>query len=176
MEFLKVQQIPVPDMHSGHGEHDHGIRSFAGCPGTASRSIPRASQQSSSQTGIPTESELRQWPVQLRLLNPQASYFNNADIQVAADCVPFAYAEFHQELLKGKILIIFCPKLDVDPEEYIEKIDAIFGSHTIHSVTSVHMEVPCCSGTTHVVNQAMKQSKSSIPVKEVTISIDGNVI
>jgi len=175
MEFLEARQIPVPDMHSCSVNHDNGNHSFTGCPGAAAQSIPRASQPSSLQKGTPKESELRQWPVQLRLLNPQASYFNNADILVAADCVPFAYANFHEDFLKGKIVIIFCPKLDADIEEYIEKMAAIFGSHPIHSVTIVHMEVPCCSGTVHVVNQAMKQSNTSILVKEVTISIDGNV-
>jgi len=89
---------------------------------------------------------LRQWPVQLKLLNAAASYFDDADLLISGDCVPFAYADFHRDFLRDKIAIIFCPKLDTDVEGYVTKLAEIFSQHTIRSITVLHMEVPCCSG------------------------------
>jgi hypothetical protein len=126
--------------------------------------------------GGTTASELRQWPVQLSLLNPAAPYFDNADLLVSADCVPFAYAGFHEELLRGKILIIFCPKLDADIEGYIDKLAEIFTRHTIKSVTVARMEVPCCGGVRYVIEKALEKAGKKILVEEKTISIQGGII
>jgi len=157
----------------------HPVHSFAGCPGSAARSIPRDREM----TGLPTlpttgkaVSELRQWPVQLALLNPAAPYFDNADLLISADCVPFAYGGFHSELLKGKILIIFCPKLDADIDGYIEKLAAIFTRHTIRTITVARMEVPCCGGVRYVVDKALEKAGKKIPVKEETVTIRGGII
>jgi NAD-dependent dihydropyrimidine dehydrogenase PreA subunit len=157
----------------------HPAHPFAGCPGSAARSIPREG----SPRGMPrqpaggtTASGLRQWPVQLSLLNPAAPYFDNADLLVSADCVPFAYAGFHEELLQGKILIIFCPKLDADIEGYIDKLAEIFTRHTIKSVTVARMEVPCCGGVRYVIDKALDKAGKKIPVEEKTISIQGGII
>ena len=111
----------------------------------------------------------------LSLLNSAAPYFENADLLISADCVPFAYAGFHKEYLCDKIVIIFCPKLDTDIDGYITKLAEIFSHHTIHSITVVHMEVPCCSGIQYVVDKALHRSGKKIPVKEVTITIEGQV-
>jgi NAD-dependent dihydropyrimidine dehydrogenase PreA subunit len=184
IDYLNEHHIPIP-AHRIPGplpDHPHGGHpSFAGCPGSAARSIPRQphagyQQQSGKTSSEKTRSELRQWPVQLKLLNPQASYFDRADLLIAADCVPFSYADFHRDFLKGKIVIIFCPKLDTDIEEYITKLKDIFSNHTINSITILHMEVPCCSGTTSLVNQALERSGKNIPVKEFTVTIDGQVV
>jgi Pyruvate/2-oxoacid:ferredoxin oxidoreductase delta subunit len=147
---------------------------FAGCPGAAARSIPRARGPRQPVVGT-TDSELRQWPVQLSLLHPSAPYFENADLLIAADCVPFAYAGFHSELLKGKIVIIFCPKLDADIEGYVEKLSQIFTLHAIRSITVVHMEVPCCSGVRYVVERALEKSGKTIPVVDRTVTIEGGI-
>lgn len=155
----------------------HEPNPFAGCPGSAARSIPRDEPRSGSRQPSGTgPSELRQWPVQLALLNPTAPYFENADLLVSADCVPFAYPGFHEEFLKGRILIIFCPKLDSDIEGYIEKLAAIFTQHTIRSITILHMEVPCCGGVRYVVEQAHAKAGAKIPVEEKTVTIDGNIM
>lgn len=147
------------------------------CPGSAARNIPHG--------GIPAghrqpagggNSELRQWPVQLALLNPAAPYFKDAHLLISADCVPFAYPGFHAEFLKGKILIIFCPKLDQDLDRYIEKLAAIFTMHNIPSITILHMEVPCCGGVRYVVDQALAKSGVTIPVEEKTVTIDGKIV
>jgi NAD-dependent dihydropyrimidine dehydrogenase PreA subunit len=155
--------------HSGSG----GPGPFAGCLGSAARTIPRTGSQ--KPTAGKAESELRQWPVQLKLLNPEAPYFNNADLLISADCVPFAYAGFHTEFLRDRIVIIFCPKLDSEIDGYIEKLAQIFSSHSIKSILVAHMEVPCCSGVRYVVDKALEQSGKKIPVTEKTITIVGGV-
>ncbi|MFA5211798.1 MAG: 4Fe-4S binding protein [Methanoregula sp.] len=202
VEYLIEKGIPIPD-HSpparsarrkpaakgGHPARDgvephasgHGVcqidpqaaHPFAGCPGSAARSIPRTGPQ--QPVGGTTGSELRQWPVQLTLLSPAAPYFDNADLLVAADCVPFAYAGFHEHLLKDRIVIIFCPKLDPDIEGYIDKLSQIFTLHAIRSITVAHMEVPCCSGVRYVVDTALERAGKKIPVSEKTITIDGGI-
>jgi NAD-dependent dihydropyrimidine dehydrogenase PreA subunit len=178
IEYLKEHAIAVPD-HNGPGCHPRpahaGHSPFAACPGSAARSISRNSVPSSRQSPEKNESELRQWPVQLSLLNSAAPYFDNADLLISADCVPFAYAGFHTEFLKDRIVIIFCPKLDSDIEGYITKLAEIFSRHTIKSIMVVHMEVPCCSGVRYVVDKALEQSGMKIPVSEKTITIQGGV-
>ena len=156
--------------------HDgpHESYPFAACPGSAARNIPRAGPR--QPVGGTTDSELRQWPIQLTLLNPAAPYFENTDLLIAADCVPFAYAGFHAGLLRGRIVIIFCPKLDPDIEGYIAKLAEIFSLHAIRSITVVHMEVPCCSGVRYVVDRAMEKSEKKIPVTEKTITIEGDLV
>lgn len=119
-------------------------------------------------------SELRQWPVQIHLINPSAPYFKNADLAIIADCVPFAYANFHNDFLKNKAIMIGCPKLD-DAMAYIEKIADIIAVANPKSIKIIHMEVPCCFGLTHIVKQAMDIAKKEIPVKDITITIKGNV-
>ena len=118
---------------------------------------------------------LRTWPVQIRLVPENAPYFNNADLLVAADCVPFAYADFHQDLLKDKVLLVGCPKLD-DIKGYQDKINSILRQNTIKSITYAHMEVPCCFGLVTIIRQAILELGKEIPFKEATISIKGERI
>ncbi len=139
IEYLKEHKIRMPGNMDANRLPHH-----AACPGSAARSIPRKGSTAGRQPSEKSESELRQWPVQLKLLNPAATYFDNADLLISADCVPFAYAGFHQEFLRDKILIIFCPKLDSDIEGYITKLAEIFSKHKINSIMVTHMEVPCC--------------------------------
>jgi Pyruvate/2-oxoacid:ferredoxin oxidoreductase delta subunit len=121
------------------------------------------------------ESNLRQWPVQIMLVPPAAPYLNGSDILIAADCVPFAYPNFHEDMLEGKILLVGCPKLD-DSEFYLKKFTDIFSQNDIKSVTVAHMEVPCCFGMMSIVKQAIEQSGKNIPVKDINVSIRGEVI
>ncbi|MEK7167639.1 MAG: 4Fe-4S dicluster domain-containing protein [Patescibacteria group bacterium] len=147
-----------------------------GCPGTMMQDL-RNKPDTGNDSGITDQkSQLGQWPIELRLLNPMAPYFKDADLVVAADCAPFAYANFHQKFLKGKALAIFCPKLDDDQNEYVDRLADIFTQNTINSITIVHMEVPCCSGIEHVVRQALEKSGKSIVLKDYTISISGSLI
>jgi NAD-dependent dihydropyrimidine dehydrogenase PreA subunit len=163
-----VNAVPLPH-YAPHGEP------HAACPGSAARSIPRKGSARGHPPSEKAESELRQWPVQLKLLNPAASYFDDADLLISADCVPFACAGFHAELLRDKIVIIFCPKLDSDIEGYVTKLAEIFSRHVIKSITVAHMEVPCCSGARNVVDLALERSAKMIPVSEKTITIQGEI-
>jgi ferredoxin len=152
--------------------HRHGTK---GCPGSIAREVNHEKITVADETML-SRSELRQWPIQLHLVNPFASYFGGAEIVVAADCVPFSYPDFHNRFLKGKNLIICCPKLDHANDVYIEKLTAIFTNHMIKSVTVVHMEVPCCLGTMKIVEQAILNAEKAILTKEYNISIEGNII
>lgn len=170
-EVLKEKGIAI-DMKQESHDHSHGA---GGCPGSKMMDF-RSSSVEPSGASVDINSQLRQWPIQLHLLNPHAPYFKDAEIVVAADCVPFAFANFHARFLKGKILIIFCPKLDQSHEAYLEKLSTMFSDNNIKSISVVHMEVPCCSGTLSIVEEALRLSKKQIPVREYTISLDGKIV
>jgi Pyruvate/2-oxoacid:ferredoxin oxidoreductase delta subunit len=129
----------------------------------------RVEELGTSKKGI---SQLRQWPIQITLVPPNASYLKDVDLLIAADCVPFAYAGFHDDLLKGKSLLVGCPKLD-DIELYNEKIALILKNNNIKSIIYAHMEVPCCSGLIEPIKSAIHASGKNITFKEVIISIKG---
>ena len=154
---------------------------FSGCPGQRAmalnrkESVPAAPVQT-TQVQIQTQmqSELMQWPVQIKLVPVNAPYFNNAKLLIAADCAAYAYANFHNEFMKDKITIIGCPKLDEG--DYSEKLTAILKNNNIKSVTVVRMEVPCCTGLANATITALQQSGKMIPWQVVTISTDGKVL
>ncbi len=141
-----------------------------GCPGANVRVFEK---KQSSEAYARQDSELRLWPVQLALVPPMAPYFKDADIVVAADCVPFAYANFHSDFLKAKALVIGCPKLD-DIDMYREKLAGIFRLNNVKSVTVLHMEVPCCYGLYRAVEDAIRESGKKIPLLEKTITLQGD--
>jgi hypothetical protein len=119
-------------------------------------------------------SQLTQWPVQLKLVPINAPYFQDADLLIAADCVPFAYPDFHRDFLKGKAVVVGCPKLD-DIQFYKEKLTEIFKTNSIKSVTVPYMEVPCCFGLVKVTEDAIAASGKNIPLKKVKIGIRGDI-
>ena len=169
VEFLKEKGIENPLLGSIHAaKHGH-----SGCPGSKLMEFgKKSSSNKEAGSKVKSESELRQWPIQIMLVPPHAPYFKGADLLIAADCVPFSYPDFHQDLLKGKILLVGCPKLD-DSEFYKTKITQIFKENDIKSVTCAHMEVPCCFGLVSVVETAIADSGKKIPFKEITIGIQG---
>lgn len=173
LEFLRDRSMT--DFEEHLKEH---ARSACGCPGGATIDMRQDQLEESEPIAkeVSTRSELRQWPVQLRLLNPHAPYFADAELLVAADCVPCAYSRFHQDLLKGKMLIIFCPKLDPDLDAYIDKLAEVFSQNSIKSITAVHMEVPCCFGLISILKEALKKAGKDIPIRERTITIRGKII
>ncbi len=148
------------------------IQSFGGCPSTQVKAVSPEASASNSAGQRP--SELRQWPVQLHLVPPTAPFLQGADVLMAADCVPFAYADFHKDMLKDKALLIACPKLD-DGQAYIEKLSQMFTNGGIKSVTVAIMEVPCCSGLTAIVKQALAKSGADIPLEIVTVGVAGEI-
>lgn len=146
-----------------------------GCPGTRARAITRASAASeASCSAEPIASQLRQWPVQIKLAPVKAPYFEHANLLVAADCTAYAYGNFHNEFIRNHITLIGCPKLDEG--DYTDKLAAIIGENEIRSVTVVRMEVPCCGGIEHAVKQALQKSGKFIPWRMETISTDGKIL
>ncbi len=143
-----------------------------GCPGTAARSIRR--EERLERAHAKAESELTQWPVQIRLLPVNAPYFADADILVAADCTAYAYGSFHEDFIRGRVTLVGCPKLD--PVDYAEKLTAIFSANSIRSVTVARMEVPCCGGIERAVRSAIDASGKDIPLSVITISTDGRIL
>lgn len=151
--------------------------SFGGCPGMQAKKLAekqevKADEKDVDQTSRP--SQLRQWPVQLHLINPAADYLQNADLLVAADCCAFAYGDFHKDFMKNKVTAIGCPKLD-DNQFYAEKLTHMLANGSIQSVTVARMEVPCCGGIVAAAKQAIANSGKNIPYNEVIISVDGQV-
>jgi hypothetical protein len=146
-----------------------------GCPGSQSKSIDRNEDSLVAAENAPAfKSQLRQWPVQIKLAPINAPYFSGANLLVAADCAAFAYGDFHNKFMKNKVVLIGCPKLDSG--DYSEKLGEIIKQNDIRSVTVVKMEVPCCNGLERAVVTALQNSGKFIPWQIVTISTDGEVI
>ena len=142
-----------------------------GCPGTASRTIQRDVEHRIPEETGRLESELRQWPVQIKLVPVKAPYFDGANLLIAADCTAYAYADFHREFIRNRITLVGCPKLDM--VDYSEKLTEIIANNDIKSVTVVRMEVPCCGGIEMAAKAALQQSGKFIPWQIVTITTDG---
>lgn len=159
-----------------HKPHNHG---GGGCPGSRMMSFDESTTAdvavSSDDIEVKIKPQLRQWPVQLNLVPVNAPYFENADLLVTADCVPFAYPNYHLDLLKGKALVIGCPKLD-NLEQYTEKLTQIIKINHLKSITVAYMEVPCCTGIVMAVDTAVKQANKEIKVNKVKIGIKGQRI
>jgi len=160
------------DGHSAGHEHHRG-HAPSGCPGSLAREIMVAD-------GLPEEpiaarSELSQWPIQLHLVSPVAPYFQGADLLIAADCTAFALGGFHQDLLRGKKLVIACPKLD-ETSGYVEKLAELIRRNELRSLTVAIMTVPCCSGLDRMVRQAVEVAGVPLEVKKVVIGIEGQIV
>ena len=144
-----------------------------GCPGTQSKAIGRE-DTSDVNLSAPITSQLRQWPVQIKLVPVNAPYFENANLLVAADCTAYAYGNFHNEFIRNHITLIGCPKLDEG--DYTEKLTQIIANNNIKSVTIVRMEVPCCGGIENAAKRALQASGKFIPWRVVIISTDGRIL
>jgi NAD-dependent dihydropyrimidine dehydrogenase PreA subunit len=147
---------------------------FTGCPSTHTIKLKKEEKQIVDAIEK-RDSRLSTWPVQLKLMPPNAPFLQNSNLLIVADCVPFAYAEFHEDMLKNRTLAIGCPKLD-NTNLYRNKLAEIFKTSNIKSVTVVNMEVPCCFGLNHLVQDAIELSGKTVPLKQETISIKGEKI
>ena len=180
-QAAKAQETPVftgcPGSRARQIVHEE-TPAFTGCPGSRSQQIGHeeevVSQNDAAAAPAHLPSQLTNWPVQIKLAPVRAPYFNNARLLIAADCTAYAYANFHQEFLKGKVALIGCPKLD--DVDYSEKLTEIIQTNDIQSVTIVRMEVPCCGGLQNAAIQALQNSGKFIPWQVVTISIDGKIL
>ncbi len=169
VDYLKEKEFEVPiDVESDAKSEPLPC----GCPGTMAKEI--AVTSSEDEGPLPT-SRLANWPVQIKLVPPQAPYLQNSSLLIAADCTAFACASLHQEFIRGKVTVIGCPKLD-DARYYVEKLAAIFESNNIKDITVVHMEVPCCFGLVQLVSEALQNSGKDIPLNVHVIGVSGELI
>jgi ferredoxin len=143
-----------------------------GCPGTRAVDF---SGKAAAVSASETKPELTNWPIQLKLIATTAPYLNDADLLLAADCAAFSTVNFHSRFIRGKKLVIACPKLD-DAQFYYEKLGEMFSRNAIRSVTVVRMEVPCCGGLAYIVKKAIEDSKKDIPYNEVVVGIKGDIL
>jgi NAD-dependent dihydropyrimidine dehydrogenase PreA subunit len=156
----------------GHGGCPSAqVRSFGSCPSAKLMDFADQPESVSEEAGV-RQSQLRQWPVQMSLVPATAPFLNDADLLLAADCAPFAYADFHKDFLKDKALLIGCPKLD-DGQAYLQKLTAMLQQNTVRRLTVIHMEVPCCSGLVAIARQALAGSGKNIPFETICIGIQG---
>lgn len=171
--LAESRQNPGPECFT------HAVGHGGGCPGSRMQTMTR--QNPGQQAGVPApaadgtlNSELQQWPVQIKLVPVHAPWFDGANLLIAADCTAYAYARFHRDFIRNRIAIIGCPKLDAG--DYTEKLTAILAENTIKSLTIVRMEVPCCGGLAHAATEALKASGKFIPWQIVTISTRGEIL
>lgn len=159
----------VEDKKQNTMEHSHQ----GGCPGSRAMSFSPVSMAEPVQN---ISSQLTHWPIQLHLINPNAAHFQKSDLLIAADCSAFSIGSFHASFLQGKKLVIACPKLDSNKEVYVEKIKTLIETSLVNTITVVIMEVPCCGGLLQITNMATQQAKRKVPIKAVTIGLQGNIL
>ena len=165
LDYLREQGIEAPAAEAPAPQ-------ASGCPGARVMEFEAAGGDRPAGRSV---SQLRQWPVQLALVPPMARFLQGADVVIAADCVPFAYGSFHEDFLRGKAVLVGCPKLD-DVALYRTKLAAVFEQAAIRSIEVVHMEVPCCFGLVHVVQQALADAGKDIPLTLTKIGIQGEIL
>ncbi|TVQ35965.1 MAG: 4Fe-4S ferredoxin [Spirochaetaceae bacterium] len=196
IRYLNERSIPNPlehppvhavrELSSGTAGGDAGKQ---GCPGAAARTVGPVVASNSSPDGRSAEccadyatesascaSRLRQWPVQLHLLNPSAAYLQGADVLLAADCTAYACGNFHKRFLRGKALAIACPKLDDGQQQYLEKLVLMIDQARINTLSVLIMEVPCCRGLLAMAKAAAERAVRRIPVKAIVLSVEGEVL
>ncbi len=170
-EISEVHEL----LHGEKNESTQQVGAGCGCAGSATQTFDVAGLKMAAPVGeVP--STLTHWPVQMHLINPAASYFNGADLLMAADCAGFAYGNFHEDFIKGRKMVIACPKLDQGTDIYVQKLVQLIDESRVNTITTVIMEVPCCGGLSQMVKMATQMASRKVPVKEVIISTRGKVL
>lgn len=173
----------VEEVQAKVHEKEESDACTGGCPGGATvvfdidtDAVNKAGSGTSTKSAVDAPSALQQWPVQMHLINPNAAYFNNADVLLAADCCAFSMGNFHSKYLKGKSLAIACPKLDSGTEVYVQKLISMIDDAKINTLQVMIMEVPCCGGMVQMAQMAVSNSSRKIPVKKTVVGIRGDII
>lgn len=166
-DFLKERGIDIPEK-----KESTKTRSF--CPGSKIMDFSR--EEKNQNEGGKRTSELKQWPIQLHLVSPNAPYFVGKDVLLAADCTAFSIGDFHKDFLKGKTLIIACPKLDSNIDVYVEKLRKMIDESRINTLTVLVMEVPCCSSLLQIAKKALNSASRKIPIKLIVVGLNGEVL
>jgi ferredoxin len=187
LDYLKEKGVEIPNFkeakmshdhgHGGHGRHGPEVHSGGGgCPGARTIDFSDEAKESGPADTSKQPSELRQWPVQLHLVSPNAPYFQAKDLLLAADCVAFSLGNFHRDYLKGKSLAIACPKLDEGQEIYEEKITAMIDEAKVNTITVMMMQVPCCGGLLGITKAAAEKAKRKVPIKAIVVGLKGEIL
>lgn len=149
---------------------------FKGCPGSKMMDFTEKKEKEEDAVAVKVKSQLRQWPIQLHLINPEAPYYKQADVILTADCVAYSLGNFHQDYLKDKSIAIACPKLDEGQETYEEKIKSWMEDSEINTLTVLIMQVPCCMGLLNLAQNALEKSKRKVPLKCVVVGLQGDIL
>jgi len=165
----------IDEIHGNNKQSASGCAT-GGCPGSKTVVFDKPKEFMMAGTVTDQASQLRQWPVQLHLVNPMAPYFQKADLLIAADCTAFSMGNFHSKWLKDKSLVIACPKLDHGMETYINKLAILIDEAKVNTITVMMMEVPCCGGLLGMVREAKQMSSRNVPVKALVVSIKGEIL
>ena len=177
----------IQQVHNSGNGHQHNqahqhvepmqhAHAGGGCPGSKSMSFAPQGMALAEEEQVSGKSELRQWPVQMHLINPRAGHFQNSDLVLAADCVAFSLGNFHQKWLKGKTVAIACPKLDDGQEVYLQKLTSLIDDAQINTMTVMIMQVPCCGGLLQMAQMAVQNASRKIPVKAVVVGVQGEIL
>lgn len=146
-----------------------------GCPGSKMQDFSKKDEETKEEKGK-RQSQLKQWPIQLHLVSPEAPYYQKADVLLAADCVAFSIGDFHKDYMKGKSIAIACPKLDEGQDIYVEKIKSWIDDAQINTLTVMTMQVPCCAGLVAMAQQALQSAKRKIPIKSIVVNLQGGIL
>ncbi|HNW49776.1 MAG TPA: 4Fe-4S binding protein [Prolixibacteraceae bacterium] len=183
MKFLKENRDELDFDLDDVIDEIHGNKPVAssgcatgGCPGSRTIVFDKPADLKFAGVVADQPSQLRQWPVQLHLVNPMAPYFQKADLLIAADCTAFTVGNFHSKWLKDKSLVIACPKLDHGTESYIHKLAVLIDEANVNTITIMMMEVPCCGGLLQMVREAQQMTTRKVPVKAIIVSIRGEIL
>ena len=152
------------------------MKTECGCPGSKMVDLRPKAPATEGAASADVPSQLSQWPIQLHLINPNAPYYQNADVLLTADCVAYALGNYHGQYLKGKSIAIACPKLDEGQDEYIEKIKTWIDEAKINTLTVMIMQVPCCRGLLAVAQEAAKRAQRKVPIKYVVVGLQGDIL
>lgn len=171
VEYLREHDIPVPSPEGAPAAPAGG----SGCPGSRAISFRHDGADHAPLEGT-RPSQLRNWPIQMHLISPQAPFFKNADLLLAADCVPFAMGDFHKDHLRGKMLAVACPKLDSNQEIYREKLKLLIDDARVNTITVMIMQVPCCGGLLRLAERAVAGASRTVPIKVLVVSLQGEVL
>ncbi|NQT32650.1 MAG: 4Fe-4S binding protein [Candidatus Omnitrophica bacterium] len=179
IKFMEKNNINIPAIEGAWNEPDQEEEKHPeGCPGARMMdfSVPEECQPDEGSEEGKRSSQIRQWPVQLHLVPPNAPYFKDQDVLLVADCVAYSLADFHKDYLKGKSLAIACPKLDTEQKIYIEKITALIDQAEINTLTVMTMEVPCCAGLLMLAKTGAEKAERKVPIRHINVGIKGNIL
>lgn len=176
LEYLTKNNIDYEKPFESTPCHTGKSEKFNGCPGSMAIDFRDNFTNEETSGCVSQKSELKQWPIQFHLVNPIAPYFQKADVLLAADCTAFAMGNFHNDYLKGKSLVIACPKLDSNKEIYLSKLIEMIDNAKINSLTVLIMEVPCCGGLFQMAQTALNKAQRKIPIKLIVVGLKGDII